>query len=775
MVSGADWSDTPIPMSPIFLFELNAAESIFAPFHDAAVSASLPLTVTPDRATDFRRECMWDSTKVRWDECPAGVRAGSVALPLGTLPARFDHYVFCIVLPREVTVEFFAKVATEWIALGAPVGGHAGRMEITLPIAGEATALRADFTAHQSGAQILSLQWWGVAEAGLLKRLQEARPRYDAQWAGLVLPKAAWPEIKFARGLLFAETDLPALRQRAEHGLWAGHFQLLEERARASLSRQPETEIGDYVPWSDYRYLREREHGFESWTAEPVLCALVGLVRNDSVLIQHALRYLMCFVHTRHWCQSAESRSRGSTWDQRCFLEEMSTTTCALLYDWLYFALTDRARDLVRVAIWDKGLSILQRDMVKWEYVYTINQGPWFCRARIMGGLVLESAWPRTRAYVEQAYADMQEGMRSYILPDGGVDEGVGYFSVTLQAVLPALLAYARVRAKPIHDVLPERLAKSGHFVAVMSAMSPGGVLMDGDNSNDRFTGDTIAMLAGLYPEDVYPQIARATLLQMRGATYYRQYMVDGPFAFIAAPDALPEPRCIVPVFGQLPDTGQLTSRREVSPGRTVRLHLSGCKARASHTHFDKGAFTLELDDRPVLIDRGMIRYDDLRGFALKRTELHNVLAPLRADGVAIGQSGAEVAVIPTGSGDERRLQAGIDLAHVWREVMHSCRRELVAEEPVAFTVRDRGELREALALVFNLHTREPWQIHAGERRAELAVAGWKLTLQADWCDELRQAQHLIDHRLEPVWHLQCRAGARRKFDFETRFTCTPL
>ena len=62
--------------------------------------------------------------------------------------------------------------------------------------------------------------------------------------------------------------------------------------------------------------------------------------------------------------------------------------------------------------------------------------------------------------------------------------------------ILPGLLAYARASGRPLRDVLPSRLALSGKFVAVMSAMSPGGVLMDGDNSNDRFTGDTIAILA---------------------------------------------------------------------------------------------------------------------------------------------------------------------------------------------------------------------------------------------------------------------------------------
>jgi hypothetical protein len=306
-----------------------------------------------------------------------------------------------------------------------------------------------------------------------------------------------------------------------------------------------------------------------------------------------------------------------------------------------------------------------------------------------------------------------------------------------------------------------------------MSAMSPGGVLLDGDNSNDRLTGDAIALLAAFYPDDIYRHIAAATLLQLRGRTYYRQYMIDGPFAFIAGPAELPAPSCIVPEFGALPNTGQLTSRREIEPGRQVRLHLSGCKARASHTHFDKGAFTLELDDTPVLIDRGMVRYDDLRSFALKRTEMHNVLAPMRPeDGTTPQQAGPEIDVIPQGYGDAVKLQAKIDLAHVWRQQMTQCTRELQADTPAVFTVRDQGCLREPHALVFHLHTRAAWRIDGAARRAELLLPGWKLTLHAPWADAITQAEDLVDHHLEPVWHLQCRAAPGLEFDFTTSFTC---
>jgi hypothetical protein len=760
-----------MPQQP--LFELNPAESILAPFHDEQNAVLLPIRALAGAATGFRHEHGWDSTKLIWDNCPVGSLAGQLTLDIAELPARFDHLIFCVVIPAGASVQFEACRNGVWHPLGESVLGTSGRIELTRPlVGGSLTGLRITVTALETGPMQLSLQWWGVGDSRLLSMLEKARPQYDGRWEGLIQPAESWGSPEFARGLLFSESDLPALREKATRSTWHGHFKKLESRARKSLDKDPLNDLGDYLPWSDYRYLREREQGREPWMAEPVLCALVGLVREDKSLIRHALHYLMCFVHTQHWCQSAESRARGSTWDQRCFLEEMATTTCALLYDWLYFALTDRARDLVRVAIWDKGVSRIQRDMVKWEYVYTMNQGPWFCRARILAGLALEKSWPRARPYTEQAFADIQEGMAHYILPDGGVDEGVGYFSVTLQAVLPALLAYARVRNRNIHDILPPRLAKSGKFVSVMSAMDPGGVLMDGDNSNDRFTGDAIAILAALYPDDVYTSMAAGTLLQLRGDTYYRQYMIDGPFAFIAAPEELPEPACIVPEFGHLPNTGQITSRRVHPGGTEVRLHLGGCKANASHTHFDKGAFTLELDREPVLIDRGMCRYDDARGVTLKRTELHNVTSPESANGVPIGQQPPEEAVIPEGNGDNVRFRASIDLSHVWRQIMTECTRKIASETPESFTVVDAGRLKSPHTVVFHLHSRRAWMIDTESRTATLETNRDRIFLHAPWATEIRQFEDGIDHRMKPVWHLECRRPiGDLRFDLATHLS----
>ncbi|RKX34538.1 MAG: hypothetical protein DRP71_06840 [Verrucomicrobia bacterium] len=756
-----------------FLFELNPAESILAPFHDERIAVHLPFCSRPAKAGTFRHESGWDSTRLLWDACPGGEIAGHADLQIDSLPDRFDQLIFCLVIPLRVEVSFKARLDGNWEALGESIEGEGGRAEVTRPLkAGTLTALRIIVRALEEGPNLLLLHWWGVGDSALLRKLEATGLELDGRWDGLLRPEETWGNPEFARGLLFSETDLPILREKANRPTWRKHFEKMEDRARRSLERDPlEDHLGDFLPWCDHRFLRAREHDRKSWMADPVLCALVGLVREDKALIRHALHTLMCFVHTRNWCQSAESRARGCTWDQRCFLEEAATTTCALLYDWLYFALTDRARDLVRTALWDKGLAIIQRDMVKWEYLYSMNQGPWFCRARILAGLVLEPAWPRVRPYTEQALADLQEGMARYILSDGGVDEGVAYFNVTLRAVLPACLAYARVRKRVIHDILPPQLAKSGQFIAIMSSMTPGGALLDGDNAHDRITGDAMAIMAALYPDDVYTRMAAGTLLHRHGETYLRQHMIDGPFAFIAAPDDLPEPTCVVPTFGQLPETGHLTSRRSLGDGTEVRIHLAGCKANASHTHFDKGAVTLELDRTPALIDRGVCRYDDQRSLTLKRTELHNVLAPESPEGTPISQFSATEGIIPSGRGDSTILQATIDLTNVWRGIMVSCIRRVESLSPMEFTIHDEGEFGSPHTLIFHLHTREPWTIDEENRSATLETGDNQVVLHAPWATEIRQYRDGIDHRLEPVWHLECRqAAGDTRFKLSTSF-----
>lgn len=756
---------------PTPLFELTPAESMFAPFHDDTISPQLPLTVEAGKAEGVERTFGWDGVKIGWTYAPAGEIAARATFTLGELPARFDQFVFCLVAPVDVETVFEAQRAGVWAPLGAAVAGMGRRQEVTLPKgAGHVEAVRAVFRAKATGYVHISLQWWGVAQSNLVRELIAARPKYDGRWEGLILPVEQWPETKFACGLLFNEGDLPSLRAKRSLRYWDKHWELLEERAKKCLQRRPEDDLDSFLPQTDERYIRERERGRTTYFSEPVVVGFVGLVNGDRALGFHALRYLMCMLHTTWWTQSAESRARGSIWDKRCFDEEMTTTAAALLLDWYDFALTPRARTLAQQVLWDKGIGVIERDMLKWDYVFTMNQGPWFCRARLLGGIYLEKCWPRMKPHTELALADMQAGLNHYLLSDGGTDEGLGYFSITLHAVLPGLMAYARSRGTSVATLLPAQIKETPKFVAALSAVDPGHVLTEGDNTIDLIVGDTIPMLAAIFPEENYAKIVAASLMQRRPASYYDQYFTEGVYSFIAGPSKLQDPQSIVPTFAVLPQTGHLTSFRRNAAGRTIRLHVVGAKARASHTHADKGALLLELDREPVLIDRGQVRYDDLRSQTLKRSELHNVITPVLPNGDHPNQGSVDQAVIPQGRGDERRLEARVDLGHVWRDWLVRCEREIVAENFETFRVVDRGELKASAGLAFNLHTREPWKIDG--RKATLRISGWTLTLEAPWADRIIQREHSIDFRFQPVWHLECRLDQAKAFDLTTTFRC---
>lgn len=758
------------------LFELTPAESIFAHFEDPAVATQLPLRVIPVEALEVKLTDFWDRRALTWENCAVGKAAARLELPLEEIETRFDQFVFCQVLTVGMTVQFEAQREGGWTTLGPPVAGNDHRLEITLPMGRRPVqAVAAVFTATRTGRGVVALRWWGVAQSGLVAELKKTRPVYDGKWSGLILPVEQWPAVRFSRGLLFSETDLETLRAKRTAPHWDLHYRSMQEAAAAALQRRPEDYISDFLPVLDERYTRERERGHEPLFYDALVLGLVGLIEGDKQQAFHALRYVMSMLHTKSWAISAECRARGSVWDQGAFLEELAVTACALLLDWFDFALTPRAQALARQTLWDKGVAVIEQDMMRREEVFHINQGPWFCRGRLLGCLYLETHWPRVRRNVEGAWADLREGLQNYVEPDGGASEGMAYFCATLHTSLGGVLAYARARGRKVRDLLPENLTQSGRFVSIMSAVEPGSVLMDGDNLKDRFWADAIPLLAAIFPDDAYADIA-ATCLAAPGDNPRR--FENGIYSFIAGPTVIRPPRPVVPVFGRLPSTGHITSLRRNATGRSLRLHLVGAKARASHTHNDKSGFLLELDREPVFIDRGQIKYDDPRCETLKRSELHNVITPVLPGEIYPNQTymgEIDTPVIPEGEGDETKFRTHIDVSPVWRGIMSRCTRELVATEFAEFSVLDAGEMVAPSTLSFHLQTRVRWQIEPSCKEAQLHLPGWVVVLHAPWAEEISQAEDLIDYRYQPVWHLQCRVAKQREFHLKTFVLCHPV
>lgn len=740
------------------LFHLNPGEVIFAAFHDPELATSLPMKIRG--AAGARFSCEWCWVNVHCPATATGEVAAEFTLgPIDVPVAGFDELTFCLSCPRSLAVAFSVDIDGKTSDLASVTRGRGDRFELTFPIpAGARTlhAVTARFLAQDETAATVHLSWFGLADTSLRQHLRSTSPTWDPVWPGCILPDDQWPaERPFQRGLLFASTDWPRLREKAATPHWRPHVDMIRRRAREAMARMPEHDIGDFVPWSDTRYLREHERNRLPLWHQAIDLAFIARLDGDDTMLRHALRFLLSIVHCRHWCQSAESRLPGSAWDQRCFLEEMAAYAVAFAYDWLGFALSAQARSVVLQAIWDKGLAVIERDMMKFEYVYHINQGPWFCRARIFGGLLLETAWPRMGDYADRAVRDLRESLDRYILPDGGVDEGAGYLSLTLHAALPALIAYARARQIDPRTIIPAALCQSDRYLAALSAASPGRVLLEGDNSADRLPGDTVAILASLFPEaPTYRAMLAESLAHHDPDAYFAQYQQQGFLALVLGPETVEPPRVAVPSFAILPCAGHLTSLRS-SGSRSTRIHLVGCKANASHTHADKGGLILELDGVPMLIDRGILRYDDARVPLLKTTARHNCITPCFDGRTFVDQASASMPVIPTGAGNGKTLTADIDLSHVWRDHMSNCTRSIRSSELDKFTLTDAGVLLRPGRIVFHLQALSPFTISPDSTTITLAHAGCALHITAPWVVEARCTEDLVDFRRRPVWHLE--------------------
>ena len=215
------------------LFELNPAESILAPFHDERISVHLPFCSRPVKAGSFRHEAGWDSTRLLWEGCPRGEVAGHADLQIGSLPDRFDQLIFCLVIPLFVEVSFEARFDGSWHVLGASIEGNGRRVEVTRPIgASTLTGLRIVVRALEEGPKLVLLHWWGVGDSALSRKLESTGLELDGRWDGLLRPEETWGVPEFARGLLFSESDLPSLREKANRPTWRKHFEKMEDRAR---------------------------------------------------------------------------------------------------------------------------------------------------------------------------------------------------------------------------------------------------------------------------------------------------------------------------------------------------------------------------------------------------------------------------------------------------------------------------------------------------------------------------------------------------------------
>ncbi|WP_180146834.1 heparinase II/III domain-containing protein [Desulfoluna butyratoxydans] len=694
--------------------------------------------------------------------------AASLRLETDLSYPQYDKMLFCLSMIPETSIRFEFEVDGKIYKHDEVFWGTGSRLEICIPAPkGHICAIYMIISTKYKFEQMLSLSWFGLQNSSLVKQLQTSIQKYDSSWTGLIKPLDNWEDIHFQVGLLFNETDLEKLREKRLYPGWSDHYRYLEEKATIYMNRHPEADLTAFLPTDDRRYIRESENDRTPYHFEALVLGFVGIINDDKQMMQHALRYLMSMLHTENWVQSAEQKLTGSTWSTRCFMEEMTTTSVVLLADWYAFALTDRAKDLVRQCIWDKGLAIIDRDMMKHDYMHRINQGAWFCRAGILGGLYLENAWPHMGRYVNAKFGTMNKILKRYIMRDGGVDEGIGYFCMTAQAVIPALVAYARSRGKSTHRIINRYFKKADNYLSTLSSFEPGKGSVDGDCRTENFCGDIVPVLAGLFPGSICNDILHQCI-QNRSIYNVTGSLINsgGLIGFVYGPDKIKVSKPIVSTFNIMPKSGFAVSARK-SGTHSLRILFSGSKPNpSSHAHYDKGAFTVEADGTDVFVDRGMLQYDDPRALLAKCSRMHNVITPYLPNGSYPDQNLPEKRVCPKGSGNEQQVELTLDLAEVWKEYMSSYQRHIISDSVEKIIITDHGTLKKRGRVAFHLHSGVKFDLDA--YKAVGTVNSMTFEVTAKWADEILHFEDSLSFDGRALHHLVFHSKELETFSIET-------
>lgn len=769
---------------------INAAEAIFEPFWNPLISSLSQWRQEADAGTGGSVGTFWFGALMQWTQGRGGVVA-RMSRELDWELDGYDHLAVCLTLPSSARVHLRATVDGEDRVLLEEAPGRDNFEEYEAPVRGRRiTRLEIQVRDVGAGPGQGRLMWVGAFHQAKREAMRSAPNPFEPAIERFLVAPGVAASAAPTLGLFFDAAELTGLRQKARSPAYVPLVERLRERARQALKCEPWRGVGQFPNEGGPRGSRGGTGGHIDPLAMR-LGALVGLIDADEDLLRMASRHALALAHCEHWFCDFLEAFPGSSFEQRAFFDYRWGTNLVFAWDWAGACLTRAGKDLLAHAVATKAVPRITATLMKHQYVRGCNQGAYMSYGAIVCIAALSKVWPHAREHLAPARQALDETMNTYLAPDGGAFEGVGYVSATLGHALVAYQLLARLEGKSLAEVTPPRVLRSADYLAAMLSSAPpiGAAInvADGGRPGSTLYPECLPFLARLAAADASSPArdSFATIDSLLAAMLDRPLGQEGfgtpgsafIFLFGPEPERLAEPRARPPVFSVLGQTGQLCSCRE-APAGLVRLQLIGAPANAGHTHEDRGSFVLEAFGEEILIDRGQMEYSDPRCGVIKAARYHNLLIPLDDHDAPTPQvNPCREATLPQGEGDARSLRAFIEAGPAWGASVQRWRRSVTSDEPTEFEINDELEFASAAARAvgFHLHSRFPWTRRESDgswstrgHRAELRVfPQWEPA--SAWAGE-----DFVDGTKAPAHTLVLRTAPATKHRLRTRLTVSP-
>jgi len=712
---------------------INESVGIIQPFWDPNISPFERYRFEKGEKAGAEIKQLWYCVQVSWSRAEAGQEIWRMS---GELDVDLEDYdglrIFCG-LPTTTRLTVIGEVDGQERTIMSRVPGTdridwtglSGDGEYSGPISGrKLERLTLICEAAESGPGGFTIEWVALVKQDVEKRLAAREPLYGPDWPGLLKPTDEIGELEPHLGLLFDRQELAHIREKIQHPTLKPLMEHLRRSAQELKNTEPERLMGRYAP--DYPGTDIVDRMF--------ICGFVGIVDQNMELLTMATRQMLAAAHTEFWHVSFRGNFPGSTFDHRSFNEGDLSWGTALVLDWAGALLTDHAKEVAACAICDKGLPSVRRDFLKWDYIFDCNQYAHFSRGRISGIWALSSIWPRAAGYMEIAERDLREGIdRTFnAQPDHGSKEGSNYYYATVYNSLVSLLLLARYQGKTLQEITPDCLKESTEYArATLSTVGQAGSkILYGDTGDPLNDCNTVSLMAMATGKKFWRDL-EAALICDNAEPGVGAGPSEALYTLIYAEPPESRPQISLPTFILLPYSGILSSCRQTEAG-DVHFVLLGASENAGHVHEDKGSFILEAFGESLAIDRGGVRSGPRQPLVTQATR-HNVLSPAQVDEREPRQlNPCPDAVLPVGSGDEKTLEAAIDVTAAWGGLFKRCVRRVSSPEPDLFFICDEVEFEQPRAATFHLQTTRPISqrdegyVVQGEKGALLVQPLWE-------------------------------------------------
>jgi len=698
----------------------NVAEAVFEPFWDPQLSRLSEWQVDEGRRHGLEVGQFWCWVEFSWTRSPRSGPALRMQRALDLDCSGYDRLLFSLVAPEGSEVAIAVDTDAGERRCREPAPALKREYCVELDGAEHIVALRLEITARPGGGAGAGwLNWAGLQNRDLLARhLAAHRDRAEAM-EHLLQPASLRPRMQPSLEVVITADELAAARGFHAAMVARGQRSPFAEAAARALATDPADLVNDVILTApDTRYGREREHGV-ACIGQAAAALQAAVVLEDAELLRRGAEFALAAALTPVWDWGFISRFPGSAFESRAFLQGLASSDLAHALDLADDLLTDPGRTLLRRRLAEDGIGAVNFSAWRHEYIHHCNQLALFSMGRLAAYGVLRGEWPRVAPYQELAYRELSASLEDIILSDGGFVEGPNYFAGTMGRALTALAHHSRSLGEPPHAHLPSALARSDALAAALVSTDENTDVIPICDARAVLESEWLALLAAARPESGW-------------VTAYRSAERRPGFALTSLPamaqaERIPAQAPPPPALVVLPEMGIVASRRPLH-GHTVKLLVMGNRARAGHTHEDKGSFVLEFAGQTFALDPGTCGYSNPLAGLLKHCERHSMLVPAGTEARPHPECPIPADVKPRAEGDDRRFAAEIDLSPGWEGWYRHWRRRWSSPQPSVLAIRDDYELAAGTGVEWYWQTALPVAVDG----QEIVISGTRARVRLD-------------------------------------------